>query len=50
MDRLQEGMKELERRNREMFEKLLDKKQTKADRDEEPEAPAPSAPGHEQAI
>jgi hypothetical protein len=50
MDRLQEGMKELERRNREMFEKLLDKKQAEEGRDEEPEAPASSAPGHEQAI
>ncbi len=50
IEHLQERMKELEEHNREMIEKLFEKWDTRKDKDEEPEKPASSEGGSEQAI
>lgn len=50
IERLQQRMKELEEQNREMLDKLLEEWDTRKDKEEKPEKPAPSEPGSEQAI
>ena len=50
IEHLQKRMKELEEHNREMLDKLLEKWDTRKDKGEKPENPAPPEPGSEQAI